>query len=673
MEVNKGNNEICNLANKAKKHKTLISKEIVQTIIETARVEEVIGDFVNLKKRGANYVGLCPFHNEKTPSFSVSAAKGIYKCFGCGKAGNAVNFVMEHEHYSYPEALKYLAGKYNIEVEEEEPSPEYLQEQSEKESLYNVNEFARKYFSEILHHHNEGKAVGLTYLKERDFIDDSVERFQIGYCPDSWKEFTDHALKNGYNIRFLIKSGLTVERENGDYYDRFRGRIIFPIHNLTGRVLGFGARILKSDASKPKYVNSPESEIYIKSRILYGLYFAKSAIVSSDVCYLVEGYTDVISLFQNGVHNVVASSGTSLTVDQIRLIKRYTNNITILFDGDEAGLKASFRGIDLILEQGLNVKVVLFPEGEDPDSFARKNRPAEIKAFLKDNAQDFIRLRTGLLLEGVQDDPVKKAGLIKEVVGTISLIPDIITRSLYIRECASLMSIEEKTLVFELNRILRNKSKKKNTQNTFGEADAIAEEKITEPQSTPENIDHGYHEREIIRLLLTYSHSEILCEEENEFGHIDLIPVNVAVYIVNDLSVDDMAFENPLYHRVYSEYANAIRDQNEIPGSTYFTSNSDPEIMNLAVELLSEKYELSENWKKNKIFVNGERQQLQKTIDSSILTLRSKKISRILKKIQAKLKETDNDEELLELMNQNQQYKELLVKINQKLGRVVTP
>lgn len=650
----------------------MISKDIVQSIIETANIEEVISDFVNLKRRGSNYVGLCPFHNEKTPSFSVSANKGIFKCFGCGKAGNAVNFVMEHEHYTYPEALRYLAKKYNIEVEETEPTPEYIEEQNEKESLYNISQFAQKYFSDCLFNEQEGKAIALTYLKERDFTDDSIEKFQLGYCPESWNAFTNHAVKNGYNIKQLISSGLTVERDGGDHYDRFRGRVLFPIHNLTGRVLGFGGRILKKDTNKPKYVNSPESDIYSKSKILYGLFFAKNSIADADNCYLVEGYTDVISVYQSGIHNVVASSGTSLTVDQIRLIRRYTSNITILFDGDEAGLKASFRSIDLILEQGMNVKVVLFPEGEDPDSYARKYRPAELKAFLAANARDFIRLKTGLLLEEVKDDPVKKAGLIKEVVETISLIPDIITRSLYLKECASLMTIDEKTLLFELNRVLRNKSRKRVSDRGEPEHEYISPEELSKPQEVIKTDGSDAHEKEVIRLLLCYGNTDITFKDENQFGQEEAYSVKVAGFIINDLKMDDILFENKVYQKIFQETAEKLTSDNEIPDSNYFVSHADPDVSALSVELLSEKYELSDNWRKNKIYVNGELQLLKKAVISSLLTLKAKRIKAMLKEIQSKMKDSLDSDEQLELQISNKKYKELESEINKRLGRVIT-
>lgn len=651
----------------------MISNDIVQSIIETARIEEVISEFVNLKRRGANYVGLCPFHNEKTPSFSVSASKGIYKCFGCGKAGNSVNFVMEHEHYTYPEALKYLAKKYNIEIEEQEPSPEYQQQQNEKESLYNISQFAQKYFTDCLHNHHEGKAIALTYLKERDVDEVSIEKFQLGYCPESWNEFTKHALKNAYNIKHLVQSGLTVEREGGDHYDRFRGRVIFPIHNLTGRVIGFGGRILKKDDSKPKYVNSPESDIYNKSKALYGLFFAKSAIISADNCYLVEGYTDVISLYQNGIQNVVASSGTSLTADQIRLIERYTSNITMLYDSDEAGLKASFRGIDLILEQGMNVKVVLFPEGEDPDSYARKHRPAEIKTFLANNARDFVRLKTGLLLEDVKDDPVKKAGLVKEVVETIALIPDGITRSMYVKDCAALMEIEEPALFFELSKILGSRHRKRINKTAGEEPESAGPQHTSAPQVEIKTDDSSFHESEIIRLLLMYGNSDLVFENENESGYIETHTVKAASFIINDLSTDAIIFGKPVFQKIYEGIATALNESDKIRDHQYFTSHPDPEISELAIELLSSRHELSENWKKNKIYVNGEEERLKQTVTATLFSLKAKRITLILKDIQDKMKKAESNEEQMELLMENQRYKEVLVRINIELGRVISP
>ncbi|MBL4667710.1 MAG: DNA primase, partial [Flavobacteriales bacterium] len=397
----------------------MIPKQTIDEIFDAAIIEDVVGDFVPLKKRGANYLGNCPFHNEKTPSFTVSPAKGIYKCFGCGKAGNSVNFIMEHEHYSYPEALRFLANKFNIEIEEEELSPEQKDAADERESLYIVSNYAAKYFHKQLLDSDEGKAIGLSYFLERGFREDIIETFQLGYNPDGWTAFTDEAEKAGHNLKYLDKSGLTIVK--GDKkFDRFKGRVMFPIHNLSGRVLGFGGRILQANDKAAKYLNSPESEIYHKSKVLYGIYTAKKAISKENICYLVEGYTDVISLYQSGVENVVSSSGTSLTEGQIRLVKRFTPNITILYDGDAAGIKASFRGIDMILQEGMNVRVVLFPDGEDPDSYAKAHTTEELKDYITTNAQDFIRFKTSVLIKDVGNDPIKKAELIKDIVASIA-------------------------------------------------------------------------------------------------------------------------------------------------------------------------------------------------------------------------------------------------------------
>jgi DNA primase len=640
--------------------------------MDTARIEEVVSDFVSLKKRGVNYIGLCPFHNEKTPSFTVSAAKGIYKCFGCGKGGHAVNFVMEHEHYTYPEALKHLAKKYNIEIEEAEPTPEYQQEQNEKESLYTINQFAQKYFTEYLLKHETGKAIALTYLQERDFTEDSIEKFQLGFCPETWSDFTNHALKNGFDIKYLVKSGLTVQRDGGDHFDRFRGRVIFPVHNLSGRILGFGGRIIKNEPNKPKYVNSPESDIYVKSKVLYGIFLAKNSIISNDNCFLVEGYTDVISFHQAGIQHVVASSGTSLTVDQIRLIKRYTENVTILYDGDEAGLKASFRGIDLILEQGMNVKVVMFPEGDDPDSYARKHRPAELKSYLSENAKDFIKLKTNLLIGEVKNDPVKKAVLIKSVVETISLIPAGIKRSVYIKECSELMLVEEPVLLNELNKMLRKKSMKE--QQTNAEDEPPEATSYEAPQQNLEYVENAdYQEREIIRLLLAYGDKNIVFDSVDEHGYPIEQSYKIAGFVISDLSQDESKFDNNLYQQVYEEMIKAIEESGEVPDSRFFTGHPNKHISELSFELLSQRHELSENWKKNKIYVNGEDKNLKNTVIKSLFALKAKKIKLIIKELQRKIKVAANEEELINLLQENLHYKELMMQINKELSRVITP
>ena len=662
----------------------MINKETIQTIFETARVEEVVGEFVTLKKRGVNQIGLCPFHNEKTPSFTVSPAKGIYKCFGCGKAGNAVNFLMEHEHYSYPEALKYLAKKYNIDVEEEEQTPEQIQALNEKESLYHATTFAAKYFVENLKNKEEGKAIGLAYLKERGFKDEIIEKFQIGYCIDKWDDFTAYALNNGYKLNYLAKSGLTIKKENKTY-DRFRARVMFPIHNLSGRVIGFGGRTLSTDKTKPKYVNSPESDIYNKSKVLYGIYFAKTAILKNDNCFLVEGYTDVISLNQAGVENVVASSGTSLTSDQIRLIKRFTPNITILFDGDQAGLKASFRGIDMILEEGMNVKIVLFPDGEDPDSYAKSHSSYELEKFITDKADNFIIFKTNLLLKEASNDPVKKASLIKEIVNTIAAIPDQITRTLYIKECGSILSIKEQTLMNELNKILRNKFVKKHP--------SIQKEDLpVSTPVTPEKIDVGDSidalEKSIIRLLLNYGEREIEIEKnysktENSktINKTIVEKRNVCEFIISDMLTDNMMPKNPTYKYIFSEFHKVLSNNNfqkleetdltELKDKFIISENQ--EVRKTTIELLLSPHSLSVNWEKKKIIVESEDniKILSEQVYKTCYAIKGKHIEDEIAKFQEELK-TCSEEDSFVIMNKIKQYNDIKKVINSFLGRIVT-
>ena len=484
---------------------SLISKETIDKIMDTVHIEEVIGEFVNLKKSGQNYKGFSPFTEERNASFFVSPAKGIFKCFSSNKGGSVVTFLMEHEHYTYPEALRYLAKKYGIEIEEKEQSPEEKEKMDEREALFHVNAFAQKFFNEQLLETDEGKSVGLSYFKDREYNQDIIDKFGLGYSPGKWDALTGHCLSNGYKLEYLVKTGLTIEKDENKRYDRFRARVIFPIFNLSGRVVGFGGRILTKEENKPKYVNSPESPIYNKSNVLYGLNLAKSEIIRQDKCYLVEGYTDVISMHKAGFENVVSSSGTALTPDQIRLIKRFTKNITILYDGDQAGIMASFRGIDLILEQGMNVRIIMFPPDEDPDSYVRNHRSAETREFLS-GEKDFIRFKTGLLLEGTKGDPVKKGGLIREIVETIALIPDNIYRNVYIKECSSLLDTPEQVLINELNKILRRKFKDENKKDSY----LPDPEPVNIPQQ--KDVDHTnseFQEREIIRLLLQYGKEEI--------------------------------------------------------------------------------------------------------------------------------------------------------------------
>lgn len=638
--------------------------------METARVEEVVGDFVTLRKRGVNMIGLCPFHNEKTPSFTVSPAKGIYKCFGCGKAGNPVNFIMDHEHYTYPEALKFLARKYNIEIDEEEQTPEQIEALNEKESLFAVSTFAQKFFTDQLFNSEEGKAIGLSYFKNRDFREHIIEKFQLGYSPDVWEAFTQHALKNGFKKEFLVKSGLTIDKNNRQF-DRFSARVIFPIHNLSGRVIGFGGRILKKDDKKAKYINSPESDIYNKSQALYGIYFAKSAIIRKDNCLLVEGYTDVISLFQAGFENVVASSGTSLTTDQIRLIKRYTPNITILYDGDEAGLKASFRGIDMILEQGMNVKVVMFPQGEDPDSYVRNNRTAEVEEFLDKQAKDFIQFKTSILLNETKNDPVKKAGMIKEIVHSISMIPDAITRSVYVKECSYMMEMTEQTLVNELNKLLRKKFRQNipdGPQETIIEVPEIP----VASQLELDNYDTSYQEKDVIRMLLNYGNEEIEFEEIDEDKQKILVPVKVANFIVHDLDRDELKFSNQIYQRIFNEFLDFIREE-KLPDQNHFVQHTSKKIQEAAINLIHSQHILSDKWElKARIEVVTEIQKLKVAVINSVLSFKAKKIEQLIRENQQQIKTTTDSNESLELMKHQKALKDISKTINQQLGRVIT-
>ena len=617
----------------------MINPNTIQTIFETARVEEVIGDFVTLKKRGVNYLGLCPFHNEKTPSFSVSPAKGIYKCFGCGKAGNVVGFVMEHEHYTYPEALRYLAKRYSIEIEEEEVTPEMQQQLDEKESMLALNSFITEYFSRNLFEKNEGKAIGLSYLKEREFRESTIEKFQLGYAIDLWEDYSKHALAAGYKKDPLVATGLSIAKDD-KLLDRFRGRVIFPIHNLTGRVIGFGGRILSSEKSKAKYLNSPESDIYNKSKVLYGIYFARNAIVKQNKCYLVEGYTDVISLHQAGIENVVSSSGTSLTVDQIKLVSRYTPNITILYDGDPAGIKASFRGIDLILEQGMNVKIVLFPEGEDPDSYARNHSTSETENFINNTAADFIKFKTGLLLDETANDPAGRATLIKDIVQTISVIPDGITRSVYIKECGVLLDVGEQTLMNELNKLLRQKFRKQSNI----PLEVIPQEDLKEKrlkQIDVDPLDISYLENDLIRLLLLFGDSEVEVTTEDD----ETIEISVSTFIIDDLENDNLSFENKLFCKILDEFKGARKDD-KVLSTAHFTNHPDPQISALAIELISTPYELSDNWEKNKIFVKKEGDNLFDLVLSNLMSFKSRLINKKLDYLSKSINDSTDDAEI---------------------------
>ena len=644
----------------------MIAKETVDKILETARIEEVVGDFVNLKRRGTSLIGNCPFHNEKTPSFNVSVNKGIFKCFGCGEGGDSASFIMKHEKYSYPEALRYLAKKYNIEIEEIEQSPEQQEADNRRESLYIVSAYAAKFFSETMWETDQGKTIGLGYFKERGFRDDIIKKFELGYSPDNWDALTDKAIREGFKEEFLEKTGLTIRNDKGKLYDRFRGRVMFPIHNFTGRIIGFGGRTLVTDKKVPKYVNSPESDIYHKSNVLYGLFQAKKAIRDLDNCYLVEGYADVLSVQQAGIENVVASSGTSLTTEQIRLIGRFAKNVTILYDGDAAGIKASLRGLDMILEEGLNVKVVLFPDGHDPDSYVQKLGSSEFKTYIENNQRDFILYKTNILLKDAGNDPIKKAGVIHEVVESIAKIPDSIKASVFVRECSSLLQIEERVLIAELNRLRLGKMKKDGGKpESLPPPDAypddlpppdevlFAEEKYTETDDL--------QEKEIIRLLLNYGHELVKWD--------GITDTYIAPYVISNLA--DVVFDHPVCKMILEEY-NAYMEKGELPTSQDFIQHKNPQVSELAISLISSPYALSDNWlATRKIYVKHESENMRATILGGIFHLKKRKVDKILKNIRDEIQnETDEDNQMI-LMQRYMRVKEVEKGISAFMGSVV--
>ncbi len=643
----------------------MIDSTTIDRIFNTVDIVEVIQDFVTLKKRGANYLGLCPFHNEKTPSFSVSPSKGIYKCFGCGKGGNVVNFIMEHEHMTYPDALKFLAKKYNIEVVEKEQTPEEIQQQNERESLQIVSTYAQKYFIETLHNSVEGIAVGLSYFKERGIRQEFLKKFQLGYCLDKKDEFTKTALKAGYKKEYLVKSGLTIEKESYSF-DRFAGRIIFPIHGLSGAVTGFGGRILKADPKAAKYINSPESELYHKSKALYGIYYAKKSIVAGDKCYLVEGYTDVLALHQMGIENVVASSGTALTVEQIRLIKRFTNNVVILFDGDEAGVKASLRGIDLILKENLNVRVLLLPDGEDPDSYSRKISSSEFQRFIQENEQDFIHFKTRLLLKDAQRDPVKRANLIRDIVQTIAVIPDSITRSEYIKECSNWLQVEEGILYMEIN-----KARRKIAEQNYIQLRRI-ENQITKTvpvkQQTSFIEDTEAQEKEIVRLLLNYGDKEFRIRPTGDAKK--EIQTTVAEFIVNEIINDELEMSNPVFKQIFEEYQHHLIEKKSI-GEKYFIHHQDKSIRDTSADLLSISYDLSKIWRKHENYIETEDMKLREILPETLTAFKNKRIILAIKEVQNRIKtaqETNHPEEIEELQEQFMMLNNLKKQLSKDLG-----
>lgn len=701
----------------------MIDQATIDRILDAAQIVDVVSEFVTLRRRGVNYIGLCPFHNEKTPSFSVSPSKGLCKCFSCGKGGNVVHFIMEHEQLSYYEALKWLARKYNIEIKERELTDEEKQAHSLRESLFVVNQFAAEYFQDILYNHIDGQRIGMTYLRSRGFRDDIIKKFQLGYSLDNRDALARTALQKGYKEEFLVKTGLCYRKDDGSLRDRFWGRVIFPVHTLSGKVVAFGGRVLNAATKnvQMKYVNSPESEIYHKSRELYGIYFAKQEIVRQDRCFLVEGYTDVISMHQSGIENVVASSGTALTSDQIRLIHRFTNNITVLYDGDGAGIKASIRGIDMLLEEGMNVKVCLLPDGDDPDSFARKHNATDYQAYINEHEVDFIRFKTNLLMEEAGKDPIKRAGLISSIVKSISVIPDSIVRSVYTRECSQLLQMEEKILTEAVAKLIEQAQENKFKENQRKQQQALrAQENAGKPiaanpaenqappvpqenpdtlppspdtQSVPPaeenpspteeylsyiplegNEQKVFYQREqaLVRMLIRYG-EKVMCylEDENGAEH----PLTVIECISTGLKEDELQFHNVLDRRILKEAEMHLQDAGFV-AERYFLSHPDPDISKLAAEMVSDRYQLSKYHSKGqKILTDEER--LYELVPRLLIDFKISIVEEEMKHTMQALNNPDvyNDpQKCQEIMEHYRELQQIQISMVQKAGdRVVLP
>lgn len=651
----------------------MIAQETIDKVFDASRVEEVIGDFVQLKRSGANYKGLSPFTDERSPSFMVSPVKQIWKDFSSGKGGNAVAFLMEHEHYSYPEAIRYLANKYGIEIEETVQSEEATEQANEKESMFVVSEFAQKTFQQNLWETVPGKSVGLSYFKERGFSDDTIKKFKLGYALDEWESFSRYAVEQGYKVEYLEKTGLTSVKED-KMFDRFKGRVMFPIHSMSGRVLGFGGRILTNDKKAAKYINSPESDIYHKSKVLYGIFYAKQAIAKANTCYLVEGYTDVIQFHQNGIENVVASSGTALTEDQIRLINRLTPNITVLFDGDAAGLRASVRGIDLILEQGMNVRVCTFPEGEDPDSFARKNSYEDIIAHLEGESKDFIQFKASLLIQEAKNDPVKKAETIKDIVVSISKIPDRIKQEVYLQECSRIMDISEEVLFNSLAQLNKNEVRKANREYT-GQRKAFDVVRNDTPQATKVDVQYLL-ERKIIELLLLYGNKaeifeDLLLKETEKGLDMELQQFEARVFekIYLDLQSDEIELTNTLFRDIYSGLMVQYTSEQKFEIDQYIQGLSSDQASEVTSILMDdEKYVLS-NWEVKDIFVKPKTENVSQLVSETILNLRCFLIEKRVAELKEEtLKNIEGNAEILEEVMHYLQLKKIL---SQKLNRVI--
>ena len=673
----------------------MIPPDTIQRILDATHIEEVISDFVSLRRRGANYVGCCPFHNEKTPSFSVSPSRGIFKCFGCGEAGNAVHFLMKHEHFSYPDALRYLANKYGIEIQEKELTPEEQRAQTERDTLFHVSEFAQQHFADLLFNNEDGRNIGLAYFYERQLSDDIIRKFGLGYCLDQWDAFTKHALSSGYSEDALVKSGLTIKKEEGEkrLYDRFRGRVMFPIFNASGRVLGFSGRVLTSEKTAAKYVNSPDSQIYDKSHTLYGIFQAKNAMARQDLCCLVEGNIDVISMHQSGLENTVASCGTSLTREQIRIIKRYTRNVSLMYDGDPPGVKAAIRAIDLLLTEGMKVRVVLFPDNDDPDSYAKKYGSEQIQNFVKENAVDFVRFKTSVLLAQAGNDPIRMSEATSEMVKTIALVSDLLERSEYIRECSSIMKVAEETIAQSVARaILQNKQKAFDEEQKQKEnAEKQPETPADEGQQTPtpphppaagtesrQFLQNFFpceeQEKKIISLLLNHGNRTITKPSKGADGNDIYEEFYVAAIVVGDLLADRIKFDNPLFQRIFDEYAELLQ-QGQLPDDNHFVNHPDNMVRTLAASMLAQHYTISDNWFKHysiSVPSPDDKNVIANDVHDSILNLKMKKLEQKISETKAQLKNTTDTDDLMILLGQIKQYEQVRMAIGKELNRVIS-
>ena len=705
----------------------MISKDTIDRIMDATRIEEVIGEFVSLKKRGANHIGCCPFHNEKTPSFYVSPSKGIFKCFGCGKSGNAVGFLMDHEHYTYPEALRWLADKYHIQIEEEQLTEEQKERQTERDGLFHVSEFAQKYFADLLYNNELGRNIGLAYFHQRGLSDEIIKTFGLGYCLDEWDNFTTHARRNGYSDTVLEKTGLTIFKEDGKCYDRFRGRVMFPIFSISGRVLGFSGRILSKEKQAAKYVNSPDSDIYNKSHILYGLYQARNAIGKAEKCYLVEGNVDVVSMHQSGVCNTVASCGTSLTIEQIRLIKRYTPNVTVLYDGDSAGIKAALRAVNLLFEEGMHVRVVLFPDGEDPDSYAQKYGSTQLQDYLRDHEENFVQFKTRVLLEDVESDPIRKAEVLKEMVRTIALVPDMLERQEYVKQTAARLRTSETILTQELAKTMAANAQKawkeqqRNEQQPTppagqpqppapgqpspGNADATpippsadqysivsglnkdssptslqitSQERtandaiLNDPTASRGGAGAEAQERHLVRLLITSGNKMILQEGIDDEGNPCPIELPLAEVVVDELSTNDLSFSNPVYQQIYTLYRDAVESGQPLPDANLFAQHPDGILRNTALTLMLTQYQISDQWRDKKhILVPSPETHLRRDLEETILTFKQKKVEHELEQNAFQIRSCTNPDDTVILMAQRKQLIQTWQAVCQKLGRVV--